>query len=35
MMQQLGMYLFPHGKSGNAVAAGQILPMQLHHPNIA
>jgi hypothetical protein len=35
MMQQIGMYLFPPNKSGNAVAAGQNLPMGLLHPSFA
>jgi hypothetical protein len=35
MGQQFGMFLFPCSKSGNAVAGGQILPMQLHCPNFA
>jgi hypothetical protein len=29
MMQRFVMYLFPCGKSGNAVAGGQNLPMRL------
>jgi hypothetical protein len=34
-MQRFGMYLFPCGESGDGVAAGQNLPMQLHCPNFA
>jgi hypothetical protein len=35
MAQKYIMYLLPCGDFGDAVAGGQNLPMQLHHPIFA